>query len=1110
MKKLRMLALLLVISISSTFFTYIGAAAQETLPIYYDFAENELGSTPTEIDCVVEFGSAEIVEYGGKKCVFIENDAEGKYAGVSKQFEAVSDCAVQIQFSYLQRYVRSNGATVFSLNNGSDRAIEIVTKDNNIVAFASNGTETILVEKFSANKWYEFYIYADLTTDRYDLIVNEDKFYSLGFKTVVEKCDSINFSTRYSPGFCVTEIGITKDQPLQKIEVTGPDKLYVMHERESIYEYTALLRNVFGAEVKEAKFKFEIEPETDGITLQALGNKAIVKVSQGTSWRGVIGINVTATDGVNEISEKKYVNVLTQEISKITFDGVRKIAYGINKDNTFVHKVVFKNNEGAEVDAEDVVWEHNCTDSKVEITTDGEVMYIKVHGELKDMEKFHVKATLKSNTMISAERDIYTYSGDTYESDAQRLSILEESIDLLFNEYAANPYNDAPLLASFVNLNTGRPAEFDTVGYEDVVMSNFAQLTGMYRVLDALATITDDANYANTVDETYQWYIDNAIADNGLGYWGGHSYIDMKTLEDCYTYSSIGLKAHHELKQHGLYLDPFFRLSPEIGEKIVKGTWLAHVYDWETLFSNRHGEYNSNNSESVWYEAESFKQITNYIQDCSGAPFRDFCGDLMNMAGSLYENTGDNNGLLWAENLLSCLYNLQDENTGMIPSLYATAKDAPGIKGDPDILFPNWWTTDTRVITATNLVFGDRFYNQYAKDLVKQGFYPASVLEKNDLTVTQGREASAQAANFLNDLVLADLLGEKGIEYKKKAVEHTAAYVRHFWNKNTTKFDKGMIDGVNLKDFEPTRNGYMSVAYYGKDGTKFGTTTINGVDYFNLLCKCYDIAKEYNMTEDAKTLKEIIDFYSEYNYKIGILGEEEIGDVGTKLNFGTQCNKPKMVLALLDLYDASDKLEFLQLARVVANNYINSDYKYGVFSDTDNNYVNIVATPKPGGNNIYYVGGYNYIGYYALARLEAYISGVENEIPPYEVYDGYLEDVFLDSYQDRETVTTDRDWINRRATNLNEHVKIKEILCEEEVILTVGETKKLAFSYLPLDYTESTGLMCLNLSEDIVHFNEETSTLVGISPGKAEIKFYAGSNKIEKTVKVTVQQKEGK
>lgn len=1105
MKKSRILALMLVISLMATFFAGFGAYAQETLPVYYDFSENELGSTPTEVDCKVEFGSAEVIEYGGKKCVFIQNDAEGKYAGVSKRFDAVSDCAVQIQFSYLQRYVRSNGATVFSLNDGSAKAIEIVTKDNNIVALASDGTQTVLVEKFSANKWYEFYIYADITTDRYDLIVNENKFYSLGFKTAVKKCDSVNFFTTFSPGFCVTQIGVTKDQPLQQVEVTGPDKLYVMHESESKYEYTALLRNVFGAEVKEAQFKFEIEPATEGITLETQGNKAIVEVSQDTSWRGVIGINVTATDGVNEISEKKYVNVLTQEVKEITFDGVRKVAYGINKDNTFTHKVVFKNSDGKEVDPEEVVWEHSCTDSRIEIATDGEVMYIKVKGELEDMDKFHVKATLKSNVKITAERDIYTYSQATYESDAYRLSVVEDSLDLLLNNYAVNPYNDAPLIPAFLDLNTMKPAVHKSKTYGDIVMSNFAQVTGIYRVLDSLAIITDNEDYTDTVNEAYQWYLDNGLDDNGTGYWGGHCCYDMKTLNRMITDGHN----YHELKQHGMYLEPFFRLDEEKATNIVKGTWLSHVSNWETLMASRHGKYDSKNSDTPWYAAKDYKQLTSYIQTLDGIPFRPFCNDLMGMAATLYKETGDENGLLWSENLLSNFYNLRDPKTKMIPNLYITARGADGIIGDPDVIFPGWYTEPVRESQATITHYGDRLWNQWARDLVDQGFYPPSVLEKDDLTLIEAKQAQVNADHYLSDFALAETLGgEKGDEIKRMVTEHVASYTEHFWRKNSTRFDKGMIDGVNLSTFVVKRNGYMGSGYYGLN-KQLGYSTINSGDFFSLICKCYSTAQQFGMTEEAKILKELVDFYSDYNYKIGILGNEEIGDEGTKLNFGTQCNKAKVLLAMLDFYESSKNEDFLTLARVIANNYISANYNYGLLSETDNSYASKVALPEPGEVSMYYVGGYNYVGYYALARLEAITCGVQYEIPEYEIYDGYYEDVFLDDYMDETVTTTDRDWFDS-GLRVNADVLIKKILCDDVIKISVGESRKMGLKYYPFDYTEATGLVCENFAEDIVHYNQETASVEGISPGEAEITFYAGSNKVKKTVKIIVEQEENR
>ena len=62
-------------------------------------------------------------------------------------------------------------------------------------------------------------------------------------------------------------------------------------------------------------------------------------------------------------------------------------------------------------------------------------------------------------------------------------------------------------------------------------------------------------------------------------------------------------------------------------------------------------------------------------------------------------------------------------------SQFTIAHRAPGVK-DPDAVFPGWWKTDSRDIAATGSYYGDRFYNQFANDLIAQGYSGEELLNQ--------------------------------------------------------------------------------------------------------------------------------------------------------------------------------------------------------------------------------------------------------------------------------------------------------------------------------------------------------------------------------------------
>ena len=415
------------------------------LSLSYTFAEDTVGELPEGLDCSVEKGKIAVKDYYGTRMLNVENDADGKMAMVSKKFDAVSNTALNIKFSYMQRYVKSDGAAVFVLKNGYDEIIKFVTENGDIVSLNSDGTRTVLVEKYNANKWYEFVMTVDLAVQLFNVSVNDTNLKKLGFYTESNKCDGFCFYTRYSPGFSIADIALLADESASRIEITGSKTITVKLNQESEYTYDAIMYDDFGNEIKNPDFAWSIMPgDTEGVTVAENGNRMTIKVSPDCTYRGIMTITATAHNGADTVSGSTYVTIVTQKASEMLFEGPYTIAHDIEKDNTFILETVLKNSDGEIIDNEPVEWKiKNGYEELVTVTEDIHRVLLETKGELPSRSEIKIEAVLKSNRTIKCSRTIYTYPKDTYIKDNDRLSLLIESVDYLVNDIAKNPFNSS-------------------------------------------------------------------------------------------------------------------------------------------------------------------------------------------------------------------------------------------------------------------------------------------------------------------------------------------------------------------------------------------------------------------------------------------------------------------------------------------------------------------------------------------------------------------------------------------------------------------------------------------------------------------------------------------
>jgi pectate lyase len=166
-------------------------------------------------------------------------------------------------------------------------------------------------------------------------------------------------------------------------------------------------------------------------------------------------------------------------------------------------------------------------------------------------------------------------------------------------------------------------------------------------------------------------------------------------------------------------------------------------------------------------------------------------------------------------------------------------------------------------------------------------------------------------------------------------------------------------DGRDLSGFILKRDGYN-----GRKGT-----VLTQIPASNMLLISY--ARAFMVTHD-KTLWEMAR---------NIAKGSGLGDIGTepakgiKLNYRTKNDDPFSVFALVDIFTQTKNKEYLNLARVVADNLVKNKFNNGYFT--------------PGADYLY--ANFDAIEPYALLTLEAAINGTPAKVPPFINGSGFVQ-----------------------------------------------------------------------------------------------------------------------
>ncbi|MBN2504733.1 MAG: hypothetical protein JXB20_05250 [Bacilli bacterium] len=559
--------------------------------------------------------------------------------------------------------------------------------------------------------------------------------------------------------------------------------------------------------------------------------------------------------------------------------------------------------------------------------------------------------------MIQASSNVI-YNDEDYE----RLhAVINHVENVLHYGHLYNP--ETNLLPDAINTLTGEPAKWEFPNRAKVPYSDLANQQNFLRTLVALSTVTGSDKYLNEAKSIIGEFMLNYQNINGLMYWGGHRAINLDTLEVQSTEADNG---PHELKNMLPYYDLMLEVNEEATLKFIRQLWTAH-FDWNTADLNRHGSYSTAFDSNVFGQ-EMIDDII--VMDEFGLPiipddspgklpFVNAATDLAYAAFTLSAHTGDPAPKAWAEYLMR-QYNLaSNPNTGMTVYQF---KSTLVTKSPEECAIP----------TYTNSGCGDRVARQF------RDFGPiareSNVQWKN-----------TQAVYVDNILMLLEAADKYGIDY---FVDWAKQYIEGYLDYTYIRIDgKNMI--IPMFNDGTVVYGYITpeAGYYGPSNMRIDYVEMPTTYLLPILRTILMIEEDEDKVKLWTYFREIVDTFG-----LGDVGP--LGGSAPNLNLDTSIDDPFALMTMVELYNATQVDQYLEVARTIGNNIVNEKFHRGFFVASDIMLYSRLDQPET----------------LALLTLDAVIRGIDvNEMPYYLADSGYIHGYLLSD----DGVTEDRSYTHR-------------------------------------------------------------------------------------------------
>lgn len=536
-------------------------------------------------------------------------------------------------------------------------------------------------------------------------------------------------------------------------------------------------------------------------------------------------------------------------------------------------------------------------------------------------------------TTTGARTGTTTVTADRRERSQRRLEVVTEYADRVLSTGRDRWSGaDTPLLADGVHVDTGEPVVWEYDG-EEYIISNLASQQNLFRALSGLSNLTGDAKYVDAAKEVISFHFDELDDGDGLLRWGGHQFIDLRTL------GSIGhFDADvHELKNHFPFYDLMWAVDETETAEFLRTLWDGHVTDWSLLDMNRHAGFGARASDP-W--DREFLDPDPFFES-NGLTFINIGSDLIYAAGTLDRLADEDAAREWGQRLAEMYVDARHPETGL--GAYQYSK--PRRERQP----PEDGPLEGRLTYSD---YGDRAENQFGDqfgDVAREGW-----------ALWGWRQKTIYVENAVIQLELADRMGAAGEQLGRWTADGLEAFAEYGYMPEENAFRPMWADGTDL-----TGRTYDRTGYYGEAGTTWEPTPAD-VEFLLTYARAYRLTGRETLRETARSIARGLGIGD-----IGTGGEPDLSETVTD-------PQPEEIFALLELYRTTDREAYLDRAERVADRLIEERYHHGYF--------------LPSAEHVH--ANFDTLEPLAILTLEATIRDRPESVPAYVGGDGYIHGTF--------------------------------------------------------------------------------------------------------------------
>lgn len=502
-----------------------------------------------------------------------------------------------------------------------------------------------------------------------------------------------------------------------------------------------------------------------------------------------------------------------------------------------------------------------------------------------------------------------------------------------------DPYHGTPLFFDGCDSFTGRPVTWRNVDGTDWEPSNIASQQNLFRTLTALSALTGKADYKQAAKDALKWHFAHADA-SGLLCWGGHSFLDMKTLK------SVGPENKnqvHELKHHYPFYELMYETDAAATSRLIKAIWNSHISDWNTLELSRHGDYGKQwNEEGFWNKPRD--ENLEILREAKGLSFVNVGNDLVYAASMSYLAEGDEGALAWAEFLANQYVRTRHPETGLGCYQFnrpVKREEAPTDENHPQFTFS---------------FYGDRAQRQFGPEYGPVAM-EAWVLFKMDEEAMNGPEG-IYGDSSLAQLSMARQLGERGKKMLDWTLSGLEAWAKYAYVPETNEIKPMFADGKDL-----TGHVFQRLGFYGKKGMVFERKPISPIVFLAYATAWAASGRETLWPTVAAMAK---------NFGLGNWNPAD--PKGPSVNLETRANDATLLFAVLEVARATGCEAYLDLAKALGQSILRQRAHRGLFVPTEKHIYCRFDDAEP----------------LALAALVATVEGKADVVPAFRSQGGYI------------------------------------------------------------------------------------------------------------------------